>query len=693
MVLVKPEILAPAGNYESLVAAVFAGADAVYLGSKALNARRNAGNFDDKELENSVFFCHSRGVKVYQTLNTVIFEKEADEAKRAVEYAAKLDIDGILVQDFGVANIAQKIAPRLPVYASTQMAVHNVEGALMAQQLGFKRVVLAREMSREQMAAVTQAIDIETEVFVHGAHCMSLSGQCYMSAMIGGRSGNRGLCAQPCRLPFSPGNEDYALSLKDMSLLGRVNELKEIGISSFKIEGRMKRPEYVAAAVAQLKNAIEGREVDFETLRSVFSRSGFTDGYFGNNVNANMFGIRKKEDVVSAADVLKDLAKIYEKEPQTIAVDMQLTVKKDEPAKLVFAGELGNEVTVFGELPQVAQNMPLTEEKAHSYLAKMGGTPFYLRSLQCEIDDGLMLPASAVNAIRRTATEKLLAARGNIAPYPVNENTEFVLPNAPVVKMAEKTFTVRGKAAQFGLEVLEAADRIVLGVDDLLKNMYLVEKYKDKLAAEIPRVIFSGEDKLAEQLLQLEKMGITKAWCGNIGAVHMAQKAGMQVVGGYSLNATNSYALDYLKNIGVTECEVSIELPVGEINALKTDLPLSAVVYGSMPLMAVRNCPIKAQKGCRDCVQENFLTDRTGTKFRVSCRFLKKSEVSEIFNSVPIYLADRLAEFKSIKNFVLYFTHETAEEALGIFLSYKNGTAPINGDGSYTRGLYYRKVQ
>lgn len=693
MFLVKPEILAPAGNSESLVAAVYSGADAVYLGSKALNARRNAGNFDDKELENSVYFCHSRGVKVYQTLNTVIFEKEADEARRAVEYAARLAIDGILVQDFGVANIAQSVAPNLPVYASTQMAVHNVAGALQAQKLGFKRVVLAREMSREQMAAVTKAIDIETEVFVHGAHCMSLSGQCYMSAMIGGRSGNRGLCAQPCRLPFSPGNEDYALSLKDMSLLGRVNELKEIGISSFKIEGRMKRPEYVAAAVVQLKNAIEGREVDFDTLRSVFSRSGFTDGYFNGSVNASMFGIRKREDVVSAAEVLKGLAKIFEKEPQRIAVDMQFTLKKDQPAHLVFTDDQGNKVSCHGEQPQTAQNMPLTAEKAESYLAKMGGTPFFLRELQCDIDDGLMLPASAVNALRRTLAEKLLATRGNFEPYPVNNAAKFDLGTAKQIAAAEKTFTVRGRLAQFTQEVLQTADRVVVGVDDLLKNIQNVINYKNKLVVEIPRVVFSGEDELEKKLHELKQAGITRAWCGNIGAVYTAQKVGMQVLGGYSLNATNSYAMNYLENIGAAECEVSIELPVGEINALKTGLPLSAVVYGHMPLMAVRNCPIKAQKGCRDCKQDNFLTDRTGAKFRVSCRFLKKSEVSEIFNSVPIYLADRLNEFRSISNFVLYFTHESAEETTEIFYKYKKGTAPQSDDGSYTRGLYYRKVQ
>ena len=308
----KIELLAPAGNLESLLAAVHSGADAVYFGYGELNARRNAKNFDEDSLREASRICKERGVKMHMTVNTMVYDREYEQVMRTLEIACRYGIDALIVQDLGVAALVRKAAPEMPMHASTQLTVHNLSGALEAKQLGFSRVVLAREMSRSEIAAIASQAQIETEVFVHGALCMCVSGQCYMSSVIGERSGNRGLCAQPCRLPFSSGRKGdsgYALSLKDLSLAHRVQELVQLGVDSFKIEGRMKRPEYVAAAVSQFKQALEGQQADMDLMAAVFSRSGFTSGYFDGKLGREMFGTRQKEDVLSAAGVLGELAR------------------------------------------------------------------------------------------------------------------------------------------------------------------------------------------------------------------------------------------------------------------------------------------------------------------------------------------------------------------------------------------------
>ena len=329
----KIELLAPAGNLESLLAAVHSGADAVYFGYGELNARRNAKNFDEDSLREASRICKERGVKMHMTVNTMVYDREYEQVMRTLEIACRYGIDALIVQDLGVAALVRKAAPEMPMHASTQLTVHNLSGALEAKQLGFSRVVLAREMSRSEIAAIASQAQIETEVFVHGALCMCVSGQCYMSSVIGERSGNRGLCAQPCRLPFSSGRKGdsgYALSLKDLSLAHRVQELVQLGVDSFKIEGRMKRPEYVAAAVSQFKQALEGQQADMDLMAAVFS----------------------------------------------------------------------------------------TEELVHRSLEKMGGTFYMLDGLRCQLDDGLICPASQLNALRRQALEQLTEQRGEIVAKP-----------------------------------------------------------------------------------------------------------------------------------------------------------------------------------------------------------------------------------------------------------------------------------
>ena len=411
----RPEILAPVGGPEQLLAAVRCGADAVYFGLSGFNARRNAENFGGDDLRQRIEYCHERGVRVHITVNTLVLDSELSEMRKTVDAACAAGADALIVQDLAVASYAKKHWPQVELHASTQMAVHNAEGVKMAQSLGFKRIVLARELSLPEIRDIYDNTGADLEVFVHGAHCMSVSGLCYLSSMIGGRSGNRGLCAQPCRLDCSVCGRAHALSLKDLSYVQHIEELADAGVKSLKIEGRMKRAEYVAASVTACREAIEGKRPDMETLKAVFSRSGFTDGYLTGKRDVSMFGYRTKEDVVAAEDVLADLAKLYEKEPQTVPADILLYVQEGEPSQLSVSckSSMGEDisVTVLGAVPQTAKTLPITEEYARRSLSKTGGTPYYLNDLTLCAGDGLMLPSSALNELRRRALEELGKAR------------------------------------------------------------------------------------------------------------------------------------------------------------------------------------------------------------------------------------------------------------------------------------------
>lgn len=398
------EILAPCGGYESLVAAVNSGADAVYLGETTFSARRNAENFTPEQLREAVKLCHLSGVKVHVALNTLVFDTELDKLEKTVEMIADCGIDAVIVQDFGVARTIKKIAD-IPLHASTQMTITSPSGAEMAKEAGFSRVVLAREMSLREIERVVKSVDIETEIFVHGAICVCLSGQCYMSAVLGGRSGNRGLCAQPCRLNFTCGKRENVLSLKDLSLVSHLQEIEKTGVTSVKIEGRMKRPEYVAAAVTACKRALRGEIPDMENLRAVFSRSGFTDSYYSGSFE-KMQGVRTKEDVVAAPKAINELKQLYKDVYKRYKADISVEIHENKPSVCVAECN-GVKVSTEGEIPQKAINKPSTAEDISARMSKLGGTVFEVGRVSCNIDQGLILSASAVNGLRRDVIEKL----------------------------------------------------------------------------------------------------------------------------------------------------------------------------------------------------------------------------------------------------------------------------------------------
>jgi len=663
------EILAPAGSQESLVAGVRCGANAVYLGGKSLNARRNAGNFNDEELENAVKYCHARGVKVYLTLNTLCADGELFDAYNAVKYALSVGTDGFIIQDLGIAKMIKQCFPSAKIHASTQMSVMTPAGVAALKDMGFERAVLPREMTADEIAEIRKSTDIELEIFVHGALCMSVSGQCYLSAMLGQRSGNRGLCAQPCRLSFSADSSgSFDLSLKDLSLINKLKEIEALGVTSLKIEGRMKRPEYVAGAVTALKKAIKGEYMpqDEQVLKSVFSRSGFTNGYFSNEMNKSMFGTRQKEDVVAARDVLKNLSHFYDNENPLVPMDMDFECLNNKPVKLT-ACALGKSVTVVGEPPERAINKPMTEEGIAGRLSKLGGTQFYAGKVNISMDDGLIVPASKINALRRAAAEKLCETE--VPPF---ECMSFEMPKQLCVS-ALQYFTARfADAAQ--IPDRHPFKRVFIPIRSSAEDFV-----DNRAGVEIPRGLFGREKELEKRLRKLKKIGVKTALCGNLGSYRLAKDLGFEVYGDFGLNIFNSVSAQEINSP-----VLSFELDIQSANKICAE-DTGVIVYGKVPLMLTRNCPVKHNIGCASCGKNGRLTDRKGIEFPVVC---SDYPCVEILNSVPIYMGDRMKEVKTgFAHF--YFTDETVEEIEKIIFFYETGK---KADFDFTRGLYYRGV-
>ena len=686
----KPlEILAPAGSMQALEAAVYCGADAIYLGIETLNARRNAENFTSENLAETVRRCHIRGTKVYLTLNIVVLENEIGELLRAATCACAAGVDAVIVQDLGAAAILRRCCPDLKLNASTQMAVHNIEGAKVLEKLGFSRVVLARECSKEEICKIVRETSLEVELFVHGALCMCVSGQCYMSSILGQRSGNRGLCAQPCRLEFESSATNHALSLKDMSLIARIDELRELGVASVKIEGRMKRPEYVAAAVTACRNALAGEAVDLDTLQAVFSRSGFTEGYYTGNRTIDMFGIRAKEDVQATAGVLGKLENLYtdpRQQVQKVGVSFEFVMHAEKPVMLSAEDCDGNLITVYGDVPQVAINKPTDAERVKVGLSKTGGTPYRAGSIVCDVSEGLMLPVSSLNALRREALEKLDELRGK--PRSIKFDASRMGTPAAGRRALFPELRVRAyRAEQVTSMMLEHAELITLPVLELLK---LCAKgtplYADKLCVGLPRMLFSGQEQLKNQLQTLWENGIRHASVGNLGALQIASEYKFILHCEPFFNVTNSYAAGVLAELGATDLTVSFELGLESTKRLVSKLPLGITTYGKLPLMTVRNCPVRVSEGCTACkAGKNFIIDRKGNRLYTSCAY----GCSEILNPVPLYMGDRLDELKNLDFAALYFTVEEPRECERIFRLYLEG-----GElgGNFTRGLLYKTI-
>ncbi len=676
-----PEILAPAGNRQQLEAAAGAGADAVYLGLQGFNARQGARNFRSEELPEVVAFCRGKGIRVYITLNTLVNDDEMERVRETITTVAESGAHGLIVQDLGVALVAKAMYPALPLHASTQMAIHNTWGAVLLERMGYARVVLARELSLEEIRQIAGSTKLPLEVFVHGAHCTCVSGNCYLSSMLGGRSGNRGLCAQPCRLDFRLDDRSHALSLKDLSVLDSLELLKEAGVTSFKIEGRLKRPEYVAAAVTGCRAALSGKKPDTALLRDLFSRSGFTDGYLKGRRTADMFGYRTREDVQASADALGSLPARIREEPALIPVDMSLRIAGGQPSVLTLT-DGSHSVTITGPLPQQAVERALTFEVARRGLQKTGGTPFALGNLTVEAGEGLTLSLGEINALRRSGLDALARSRD---PLPAYERASDG-PEQPGDYRPPARPEIRLRFEQAGQIFEEAwAHRLILPLDEILAHPEFLKAGKLPLIGEIPSLVFpSDEEETIRKLKDLQQMGLRHVLCDNPGAVYLSVRMGFDVHGGSSLNVLNSYGLMACKNMGLSDATLSVESSFAQVRKLKGDLARGVIGYGYLPLMKLRACPARTRTGCGDCKGLRTLRDRKGITFTLLCRDRK---YSELLNSVPLYVADK--SIPRLDFHTLYFTTEGRESCRDILAMYLDKKTPAF---SRTGGLYYRKL-
>lgn len=693
------ELLAPAGSMEALRAAVCNGADAVYLGADTFNARINARNFSAADLQEAVVYCHVRGVKVHLTLNTLVLDREMPRAAELIRLAASCGVDAFIVQDLGVVSLCRQLAPDVPIHASTQMSIHSLEGVMEAAALGCSRVVLARELPAEEIAHICKKSPVEIEVFVHGALCMCYSGQCYLSSVIGRRSGNRGQCAQPCRLPYGYGRFEstrYPLSLKDNCLAGELDELRRMGVASIKIEGRMKRPEYVAIVTRAYRTVLNGGKLmpsDLQELETAFSRQGFTDGYFRGQTGSDMFGRRQEGE--DTADLFASARATYEQgEPQRIGVRFYAMIRRGEPAQLAVEDPDGNLCRTRGPVPEQAVYRSLTPQDLEQQLKKTGGTPYLCTAVRSSLDPDLMLPASAINAMRRDVIAELTAKRGRAAPARLNAYDEPPrydgIAGEPQLTIAVRT------AGQITSRMLSMKPTVLyVPLSELAEHPDLPQRVsvETQLAAILPRVIWSGElAPVARQLRTVYEMGVRQVLAGNLGQLHIARAAGFAVRGDFGLNIVNSRAMRYLREQGLDSQLLSFELTLPQIRDISKAVPAELLIYGRLPLMLMENCVMKNRTGICACQTGTVrLVDRVGEEFPIikdpgTCR-------NVLLNGKKLYLLDKKDALRGMGLWALrlQFTTENPGEIDKVLMDYQ-GRAVFDA-GSYTRGLYSRGVE
>ena len=693
------ELLAPAGNLDAVIAAVQNGADAVYMGfGDGFNARRSADNFTRESFAKAVRYCHIRGCKVYVTLNTLVGDREMDAAAALAQQASDAGADAILVQDLGLARVLRAALPDIPLHASTQMSIHNLAGVEAAAEMGITRAVLARELSLEQIRFISQHASIETEVFVHGALCFCYSGQCYMSALIGRRSGNRGACAQPCRMQYSMGGrmDEYPLSLRDNCLADYLQQLADAGVACVKIEGRMKRPEYVAIVTRAYRTVLNGGQLtqgDLQELESAFSRQGFTDGYFQGRTGADMFGRRQEGEDTSS--LFASARATYEQgEAQRIGVKFYAILQSGRPAQLAVEDPDGNVCKTTGPVPEPAVYRSLTQQDLEQQLKKTGGTPYVCTGVRTVLGPDLMLPASAINAMRRDVIAELTARRGRVAMPRLNAYNEPPrydgISGEPQLTIAVRT------AEQITSRMLSMKPTVLyVPLSELAANPDLVQRVgvDTQLAAILPRVIWSCElVPLVRQLHTVYEMGVRQVLAGNLGQLHIARAAGFAVRGDFGLNIINSRAMRYLREQGLDSQLLSFELTLPQIRDISKAVPAEVLIYGRLPLMLMENCVIKNRTGTCTCQTGTVrLVDRVGEEFPVvkdpgTCR-------NVLLNGKKLYLLDKKDAFRGMGLWALrlQFTTENPSEIDKVLMDYQ-GRAVFDA-GSYTRGLYSRGVE
>lgn len=692
------ELLAPAGNYEAAIAAVQNGANAIYLGFGAFNARRNAKNFSEEEMESIVTYCRVRGVKTHVTLNTLMTDRELHEVEDTIRYLNRIGTDAVIVADLGLARRISQVAPEMEIHASTQLTIHSLAGAQFVALNGFSRVVLSRELPAEEISYISKNTTIETEVFVHGALCMCYSGQCYMSGVIGKRSGNRGLCAQPCRLPYRVDDaqaDTYPLSLKDLCLADYLEELRAMGVSSLKIEGRMKRPEYVAVVCGIYAQLLKERrrptKEERAMLTHIFSREGFTDGYYKNLHGSAMFGVRRGCEETHLDEIYASARHSYEGEKSRIPLYFKCKIQKDKPIWLHVQDEDGHEYAATGINVETAVRRALDLETVREKLSKTGGTPFYCKDITICIENDVMVPVSAINAVRRECLEKIVSLR-SMPPC----RKEGMAVNAPKVqnKMVSPEITVCVRdIGQICDDLCDLKPRMIfIPIKNAVLQKDKLQKYLKKapIGVMIPQIVWDTQwEETLEYLLCMNEIGIHDALVSNVGVINPVKMLEFNVHGDLGLNVFNSETLMILSQAGLTSATLSSELTFPQIRDISKGIDTSLVAYGRLPLMVTENCAVTSRGKCKGC-KSHVLVDRKGKRFPVMC---EENHRNKIYNSEVIWLADKKADYSrlGVKNIRLLFTDESAEQCVRVLQAYQYGEG--SPPSSFTRGLYYRGVE
>ena len=672
------EILSPAGSFPALEAAIFNGADAVYLGLSEFNARMGAENFTEANIVKAVDFCHERGVRVHAVLNTLVSDREMPLALQTAKTLASAGVDAFIVQDLGLADELIKRTD-VELHASTQLCVHSSDGVSFLADMGFRRVVLARELSEKEIGNITARSPIETEVFCHGAMCMAYSGQCYMSAVVGCRSGNRGRCAQPCRLPYGNG---FELSLKDMCLLRYVEKLKELGVASLKIEGRMKGAEYVGAVTRAYADAKRGKPFDKrdeEFLAGIFSRDGFSDGYFTGNIGERMFGVR---------GLTTNTFSLKNAEYKRAEISFNLS-KKDEK-ELTLSGRTSDGYGAESSVQwDTAAKSPTTDEDITKALSKLGDTIYSLGEVTLSLPQNAFIPVSGLNAARRDIIANIAKMRRTVRRGFLDTPLVFPEKKHISVKHINEAFFLNGSktASDCG------ADFVWLPITQAGGKAFdrAAEKMPEKVGAWLPQV-FSDEETVGikELLKKAKEQGINKILVNNVGQIYMCKNLGFDVAADFGLNVFNSFTANVLRRAGVTETTLSFELNFSQIgNIASSDSAL--IVYGRLPLMCVRNCVKKKHIACSENGHGKpyVLTDRTSRKFFVTCEYGCRNR---IWNGDVLWLADKDIPDCGFRRFI--FTDETENGALTPkkIIGLYGQKVPFADEKGFTRGLYFRKV-
>lgn len=691
------EILSPAGSFEALKAAIDSGADAVYFGGKALSARKNAVNLSNEEIIEAVRYAHLRSAKLYAAVNTLVFDTELKQAFDFIKFCYTSGVDGIIVQDLGIAHMVKKYFPDLRMHASTQMTIHNLQGAREAQKLGFSRVVLSRELSLKEISYIAQNCDIELEVFVHGALCMSYSGQCLFSSFLGGRSGNRGACAQPCRLNYTLLDENgnmlsekdkYLLSLKDLCLVEYISELKNAGVTSLKIEGRMKGEAYVSAVTGIYNKYRSGTKVsedDKNLLQNIFSRDGFTQGHFKNAHGREMLSYEKNHDNIfaSATDDVIDKARAFANNLRKIYIDAKFIMKKGEPAyfEAVYNGKT---FSALGDtVAEPASSMPVDKDRIDKQLRKLGSTNFEYNSLYIDAGDGLYVPVKEINNIRRKLIEEIEA-------YIVSSGRQYNREDFLLPKFSNKEAATQAYTASV-LTRAQADACYDLGFSKIYipYSLYKQDKSRydmepDVYCVKLPPVNHDSKNN------DFSFINVNSVCITNIGQIGMVSPD-LTKYADYRLNVYNSLSFKKLSQLGFDAVCLSPELTLSQMKNLCRINKSEVLVYGRVALMTVKNCLVKSSLnkcGCKDG-EIYYLRDRKNICFPTRC--IKGECVNIIYNSAPIYMADRMNEVSKIKPHLLRFdfTTETPQEISRILNDYEKGKKSNN---FFTRGHFYNGV-